>query len=193
MHHLKYSTLVAVGAILAMVAAVGVFAVDAPPAQTELSSVKTCTGGTIELNSSEKQTLVLHNQARADRRLPRLCVHPILTKAARAHSQEMLDEGYFSHDSKDGETSARRLARFGYTSKGYSYYTVGENIAWGNGSSGSPDSIFKSWMNSSGHKANILNKNFRQIGIGAPTGTYDHEGTTYTGTTMYTVNFGTRR
>lgn len=186
---LRYATLVAAAAILAVVAAVGVSAVYAPPAETALSTVNTCGGGTIELNGDEKRTLDLHNQTRVDRGLPRLCVHPVLTKAARAHSQEMLDKDYFSHDSYNGETSEERLKRFGYTSKGYSYYTIGENIAWGSGSSGSPDNIFENWMNSSGHKANILNKNFRQIGIGARTGTYQN----YAGATMYTVDFGTRR
>ena len=172
-----------------MLAAVGVSAVDASPAEGALISVKTCTGGTIELNSSEKQTLDLHNKTRLDRGLPRLCVHPVLTKAARAHSQEMLDKGYFSHDSYDGEASAEGLKRFGYTSKGYSYYKIGENIAWGSGHLGSPENIFKSWMNSSGHKANILGKDFRQVGIGLPTGTYRG----YKETAIYTVDFGTRR
>lgn len=190
---LKRARLILAAAILAVAAAVGVSAVNAPPAKTTLASVKTCTGGTIELTSSEKRSLVLHNKTRADRGLPRLCVHPKLTKAARAHSQEMLDKDYFSHDSYNGETSAERLKRFGYTPRGYSYYAIGENIAWGSGSSGSPDSIFEGWMNSSGHKANILNKNFRQIGIGARAGSFDYKGTTYTGTTMYTADFGTRR
>ena len=192
MQFLKRAPLVIAAVVLAATA-VGFSAVNAPPAETAPSSVKTCSGGTIELNSSEKQTLVLHNRARADRGLPRLCVHPALTKAARAHTQEMLDKDYFSHDSYNGETSGERLGRFGYTPKGYSYYTVGENIAWGSGSYGSPDSIFESWMNSSEHKANILNKDFRQIGIGARTGAFDYNGNTYTGTTMYTVDFGTRR
>jgi len=186
---LRYATLIVVAAILAVLASLGISALNAPPAETALSSVKTCTGGTIELNGDEKETLILHNQARADRGLPRLCVHPTLTKAARAHSQEMLEKDYFSHDSYNGETSEERLKRFGYTPKGYSYYKIGENIAWGNGSYGSPDSIFKSWMNSSGHRANILDEDFRQVGIGARTGNYQG----YAGSTVYTVDFGTRR
>jgi uncharacterized protein YkwD len=190
---LRYASIILAAAALAVVAAVGVSAVNAPSAEAALFTVKTCTGGTIELNSSEKQTLVLHNQARADRGLPRLCVHPALTKAARAHSQEMLDKDYFSHDSYNGETFEERFKRFGYAPKGYSYYTIGENIAWGSGSYGAPDGIFKSWMNSSGHKANILNRDFRQIGIEARIGSFDYKGTTYPGTTMYTVDFGTRR
>ncbi len=190
---LKRAPLGIAAVILAVAAAVGFSALNAPPAETALSPVKTCSGRTIELNSNQKQILALHNRARADRGLPRMCVDPKLTRAARAHSQEMLYGDYFSHDSHNGETSGERLERFGYTSRGYSYYTVGENIAWGNGPSGSPDSIFGRWMDSSGHKANILNKDFRQIGIGARTGAFDYNGDTYAGTTMYTVDFGTRR
>ena len=186
---LRYATLVVAAAVLAVVAALGFSALNAPPAETQLSAVKTCGGGTIELSSNEKRTLDLHNRARVDRGLPRLCVHRVLTKAARAHSQEMLDKDYFSHDSYNGETAGERIARFGYTSKGYRYYKIGENIAWGSGSQGSPDSIFKSWMNSPGHKANIVHKDFREIGIGARTGTFQGN----TQSTMYTVDFGTRR
>ena len=186
---LRYATLVVAAAVLAVVAALGFSALNAPPAETQLSAVKTCGGGTIELSSNEKRTLDLHNRARVDRGLPRLCVHRVLTKAARAHSQEMLDKDYFSHDSYNGETSQERLKRFGYTPNGYSYYKIGENIAWGNGSYGSPDSIFDSWMDSPEHKANILEEDFRQVGIGARTGTYQG----HAGATMYTVDFGIRR
>ena len=162
---------------------------DAPPAEGASFTVKTCTGGTIELNGNEKRTLELHNETRVDRGLPRLCVHPVLMKAARAHSQEMLDKDYFSHDSYNGETAEERLQRFGYTPRGYTYYKIGENIAWGSGSYGSPERIFESWMNSQGHRENILDKGFRQVGIGVRTGTYRD----YEGTAMYTVDFGTRR
>lgn len=186
---LRYASIVLAAVVLAVAASVGVSVVNAPSAEAAPITVKTCTGGTIELNSVEKRTLDLHNKARADRGLPLFCVHPTLTNAARSHSQEMLDKDYFSHNSYNGESFGARLKRFGYTPAGYSYYTVGENIAYGSGSYGAPDHIFSNWMNSSGHKANILNKNFREIGIGARTGTYK----SYTGTTMYTVDFGTRR
>ena len=186
---LRYAALVVVAVILAAVASVGVPAVDAPSAEGAAFTVKTCTGGTIELNGNEKQTLELHNETRADRGLPRLCVHPVLTKAARAHSESMLEKDFFSHDSYNGESSGERLERFGYGPKGYSDYKIGENIVWGTGSFGSPDSIFKSWMDSRGHGENILDEGFRQIGIGVRMGTYrDHNGAT-----MYTVDFGTRR
>jgi hypothetical protein len=93
----------------------------------------------------------------------------------------MIDRGYFSHTSPDGEDFPARLRRFGYTAN-----SVGENIGWGSGSLGEPDVRFEAWMNSSTHRPNILNENFRDIGIGTSTGTYEG----YNNTTMYTVDFG---
>jgi uncharacterized protein YkwD len=147
-----------------------------------------CGGGTT-LSSDEKRILDLHNQTRARYGLPPLCVHPALTKAARSHSQDMLDRDYSSHTSPDGETVKERIERFGYTFSGYSYYRYGENIYWGYGSSSGPDNAFDWWMSSSDHRANILNKDFRDIGIGVRKGTYKTHGET----TMYTVDFGVRR
>ena len=152
-------------------------------------SVRTCSGGTIQLTTDEKRTLDLHNQTRAANGLPVLCVHPALTNAARSHSQEMLDKGYFAHNSFNGETVKARLERFGYTFSGYSFWKYGENIYWGSGTSASPDSAHKWWMNSTGHKANILNRDFREVGIGVRTGTYKGNA----GAKMYTVDFGVRR
>lgn len=68
----------------------------------------------------------------------------------------MLDKDYVSHKFYNGETIKERLERFGYTFDGYSYYGVGENIGWGCGSYGAPDHISKMWMQSSGHRHNIL-------------------------------------
>lgn len=188
--HASVAVLVAVlAALLAAITAVSISALAPQEADAGLITVKTCGGGTIKLNGNEKRMLELHNKARAKRGTRALCVHPALTKAARAHSKEMLDKDYLSHDSFDGETVKQRLERFGYTFDGYSYYVYGENIAWGCGTYGAPDRIFKWWMGSSEHRSNILNKKFREVGIGVPTGTYkrcDHA-------TMYTVDFGTRR
>jgi uncharacterized protein YkwD len=153
------------------------------------TDVETCTGETIELNSDEKQMLDLHNQTRANNGLPPLCVHPDLTEAARFHSQEMLDKGYFSHDSRNGESVRARLERFGYTFAGHPHWKYGENVSWGSGHLGAADRRFDDWMDSAEHKANILDKNFRDVGIGTRTGTFEGQD----GTKMYTVDFGTRR
>jgi uncharacterized protein YkwD len=153
------------------------------------TDVETCTGETIKLNGDEKGMLDLHNQARANNGLPPLCVHPDLTEAARFHSQEMLDKGYFSHDSRNGESVKARLERFGYAFAGHPYWKYGENVSWGSGYLGAADRRFDEWMDSAEHRANILDKNFREVGIGARTGTFEAQD----GTKMYTVDFGTRR
>jgi uncharacterized protein YkwD len=176
-------------ATLAVIVAIGALVLVPKEAHATLVNVPTCNGGTLTLNSTEARVLELHNQARKRHGLKALCVNPTLTKAARAHSKEMLDKDYTSHNSFNGETVKQRLARFGYTTSGYSYYAIGENIAWGCGSSGSPDHIFDFWMHSSPHRSNILNKSFREVGIGVLTGTYKQ----CSQTTMYTVDFGTRR
>ena len=154
-------------------------------AQQEAGAVETCTGDTIELNGYEKRTLDLHNETRTSYGLQPLCVHPALTEAARAHSQDMLDGGYFSHDSPDGESTEERLMRSGYTPDGYSYWTYGENLAWGSGALAEPESRFDEWMNSTEHRDNILREDLSEIGVGAVTDDYGE-------VTMYTVDFGTR-
>ena len=147
-------------------------------------TVTTCAGTSITLSADEKRSLDLHNAQRSAYRLVPFCVDAKLTTAARAHSQEMIDRGYFSHNSYDGTSFAVRLGQFGYTG----WTALAENIAWGSGSYGDPDRIFTGWMNSAGHRANILNGNLRQIGIGVASGTY----LTYAGARMYTADFGTR-
>jgi uncharacterized protein YkwD len=143
-----------------------------------------CTGTTVTLTADEKRTLDLHNQTRTANGLTRFCVHPALTAAARAHARDMMTKGYFSHTSLDGSTFVTRVTRAGYTN----WRALAENIAWGSGSYGAPDAIYTGWMNSAGHKANILNGTLREIGIGVVAGTFK----TYANAKMYTVDFGTR-
>ena len=147
------------------------------------SAVRTCGGGSLYLNAYEKRTLQLHNGARTSRGLGPLCVSSKLTRAARAHSQEMMDRDYLSHNSYNGETYDARLRRFGYTR-----LPSGENISWGSGSYGSPNSRFNFWMNSSPHRANILSGRYDQVGIGTASGTFQG----YGGAVTYTVDFGNR-
>ena len=186
---MKYVSVVLLAATLAVISAIGALILVPQEAEADLATVKTCNGGTIQLNANEKYMLERHNKARKKRGLKALCVHPTLTRAARAHSQEMLNKDYASHNSFNGETVKLRLKRFGYTFDGYSYYAIGENIAWGCGSYGAPDHIFKFWMHSPDHRPNILKKSFREVGIGARTGSFKSCGNA----TMYTVDFATRR
>ena len=147
------------------------------------TSVETCSGGSITLGVKEERTLVLHNETRADHGLEPLCINPVLTRAARSHSREMVEKDYFSHYSDDGEGVGARLRRFGYD-----WSVCGENLAGGYGNPGEPDSVFELWTNSTHHRANILDRRFRQVGVGTYTGTYKG----IEEYTMYTVDFGSQ-
>ena len=178
MAFVRYASVILVAALLAAVVALSVSVVE-PERAEAASTVRTCGGGTIKLNTKEERTLRLHNQKRRSRGLRTLCVHPKLTKAARAHSRSMIRNDYFGHGSV-----GRRLKRYGYNWRVY-----GENIAGGTGRYARPGNTFRRWMNSSGHRANILDRRFREIGIGTATGNYKG----HRGYTMYTVDFGRRR
>jgi uncharacterized protein YkwD len=181
----RYVSVVFLATILAMVAVLAASAIQPKVAEAANTvTVKGCTGTNVTLKTTEKRMLDLHNKMRASKGLPRLCVHPALQKAARAHSADMIDRDYFSHNTKgSGKTFSTRIKEAGYR-----YRTAGENIVGGSGSYGTPDQLFKSWMGSPGHKKNILNKGYREVGIGAATGTY--KGTD--GYKMFTADFGSR-
>ena len=178
MAFVRYASVILAAALLATVVALSISVIEPKKAEAA-SAVRTCGGGKIKLNAKEERTLRLHNQERRSRGLRPLCVHPKLTKAARAHSADMIRKDYFGHGSV-----GRRLKHYGYNWRVY-----GENIAGGTGHYASPGNTFRRWMNSSGHRANILNRRFREIGIGTATGNYKGR----TGYTMYTVDFGSRR
>jgi len=90
-----------------------------------------------------------------------------LVRAARIKSQDMQDKGYFAHTSPNGTTPWDLIKGQGVT-----YKTAGENIAKGYMTS---DAAEQGFMNSPGHKANILNTNFTQVGIGIAGTLYTQE------------------
>jgi uncharacterized protein YkwD len=112
-----------------------------------------------------RATLCLLNNARARHGLRRLRLQRRLGRAARSHSADMARRGYFSHDSLSGASFLDRIRRSGYLRRARSWM-VGENIAWGTGTLSTPRSIVRAWMRSPGHRANILNGRFREIGVG---------------------------
>jgi uncharacterized protein YkwD len=175
---LRHAIVVIAAVVLATFSAVFISAVEPKKAEAA-SAVRTCGGGKIQLKPKEERTLRLHNRARNNRGLRPLCVHPKLTKAARVHSAVTIRKDYLRHGNV-----GRRLTRFGYN-----WRTYAENIGGGSGRYGRPGNVFRRWMNSRGHRSNILGRRFREIGIGAVTGRY--KGTR--GYTMYTVDFGRRR
>ena len=95
-----------------------------------------------------------------------LVVHPAVVAAAMAHSADMAARGSMSHTGSDGSDGGTRLTR-----AGFSWWTWGENVAAGQRT---PSEVVTAWMNSSGHRSNILGWMFTTIGVGvaiAPDGT----------------------
>ncbi len=109
--------------------------------------------------SSEIQQVVdLTNKERAKQGLAALQIDTNLTKSAQAKSKDMKDNNYFSHTSPTYGSPFDQMKSFGVT-----YKTAGENIAMGQRT---PAEVVEAWMNSEGHRANIMNANFTHIGVG---------------------------
>ncbi|MFJ8752528.1 sigma-70 family RNA polymerase sigma factor [Streptomyces sp. NPDC102441] len=104
------------------------------------------------------EVIALVNAERAKEGCASVSGNSLLTKAASGHSADMAARDYFSHTSPDGTDPGARI-----TAAGYRWSTYGENIAKGQPTAAA---VMDSWMNSDGHRANILNCAFKEIGIG---------------------------
>jgi uncharacterized protein YkwD len=108
----------------------------------------------------ENEVLRLTNAARAaEEDCPALRMDSKLRTAARRHSTDMARFGYMSHTGRDGSDPGKRIRDAGYRITG----TWAENIARGYPS---PAAVMDGWLNSPGHRANILNCSLRAIGVG---------------------------
>ncbi len=108
--------------------------------------------------SYEKEVVRLVNEIRRENGLRELTYNWELGRVARYKSEDMKESGYFSHQSPVYGTPFEMMKSFGI-----SYRSAGENIARGQSS---PQAVVNAWMNSSGHRANILNASFTEIGVG---------------------------
>jgi|GEM_PF-297938 len=109
--------------------------------------------------SFEEQVLALVNQERTKEGLQPLVLEPSLRDAARTHSRNMAQQDFFDHTGADGSRFTDRIRATGFSITGAS----AENIAAG---SATPEAVVQRWMNSSGHRANILNPALTQLGVG---------------------------
>ena len=109
------------------------------------------------LNSDEQEVFNLINKQRKQNGLSSLSINSEVQNAARIKAKDMVDKNYFSHTSPTYGSPSDMLKSFNI-----SYKTAGENIAGNSSNSGA----VTAWMNSPGHKANILNSSFNQTGIG---------------------------
>lgn len=113
----------------------------------------------------EQEVIRLVNEIRAENGLKALTYDWELSRVARYKSQDMKDNGYFSHTSPIYGSPFQMIRSFGI-----SFRSAGENIARGYAT---PQAVVNGWMNSSGHRANILSASFTHIGVGyVPSGNY---------------------
>jgi uncharacterized protein YkwD len=142
------------------------------------------------LDAVQAAVLCLHNRDRAAAGLPALKENTKLRKAAVGHSDDMVSRRYFSHYEPEGNGTADRLKRAGYVRPGDGY-SVGENIAWGTANLATPAEIHAAWMKSAEHRANILRRTYKEIGIGIVLGNPSVSPADAGAT--YTADFGVRR
>lgn len=135
---------------------------------------------TTSLDTVEDTVLCLVNRERTSRGLVKLRANGKLATAATKYSKLMVAQDFFDHVSPGGSTMTARIKASGYLKGGRSY-RFGENLAWGTGELGAPVEIVNSWMKSPGHRANILQPAYREIGVGVALGAPGQDdGATYT-------------
>jgi uncharacterized protein YkwD len=143
------------------------------------------------MSALERGVLADVNAMRREHGLSALRFSTKLAAAARAHSSEMANRGYFSHDSANGSSFDRRIVRY-YPLRGTHYWSVGENLLWS-----SPDvdagGALNMWMGSPEHRRILLTARWREIGLSAvhvtsAPGTYGGREVT-----IVTADFGVRR
>ncbi|WP_453992238.1 CAP domain-containing protein [Bacillus nitroreducens] len=115
-------------------------------------------GSTAGISQFERQVIDLTNAQRQKNGLPALKTDSALSKVAKTKSNDMQQKNYFSHTSPTYGSPFDMIRDFGV-----SYKTAGENIAKGQSS---PEAVVNAWMNSEGHRKNILNPDFTHIGVG---------------------------
>ena len=139
--------------------------------------------------SAGQAVICLINKQRAHHGLRQLHGSAALWSAAQVHSDAMDSQDFFSHDGSDGGPAARASAA-GYM-RGARDWSVGENLGYGAGSAGSPQAMVRAWMQSPEHRQVILERFWRQIGVGVTEGS--PSGPDGPGMATYTVDLGFRR
>ncbi len=129
-----------------------------PTAPSSPTATKQDSGHT----SVEEQVIALVNAERAKEGCGPVTGNSLLARAAQGHSDDMAARDFFDHTNPDGAGPGERV-----TATGYGWSTYGENIAMGQQTA---EQVMESWMNSPGHRANILNCSFKELGVGLHTG-----------------------
>ncbi|MFF9144646.1 CAP domain-containing protein [Streptomyces sp. NPDC014861] len=137
----------------------------ATPAPTQTPDTDPAPGGGAQndggQSSAADEVISLVNAERAKAGCGPLTANATLARAAQGHSADMAARDYFDHTNPDGDGPGERV-----TAAGYPWSTYGENIAMGQTTA---EQVMEGWMNSPGHRANILNCDFKEIGVGVHT------------------------
>jgi len=143
------------------------------------------------LQTLNRQVLAAVNRFRAAHGLMALRESSQLDRSARQHSLEMGRLGYFAHSSANGTAFWQRIRHY-YPARGHSYWSAGENLVWASPSL-SAGSAMRLWIGSPPHRANLLSRQWRQIGISAVA--VVRAGGVYGGrrVAIITTDFGVRR
>lgn len=120
--------------------------------------------------------------------LPPLSSNPQLQQAAEGMGALMVKEQFFAHDTPEGKSLVDRVEPTGYIPDSGDW-VVGENLAWGSGALSTPQAIVNGWMNSAGHKANILAPDYKDVGLAAAMGSPTPS---QSGGTVYVNDFGAK-
>jgi uncharacterized protein YkwD len=146
---------------------------------------------TVALTSLEQGVLSDINAFRAAHHLAPLRLSASLTDAARSHSQQMEADGYFAHNSVDGTAFWKRIQDF-YPTSHFGFWSVGENLLWSSPDVGAQKALTM-WENSPEHRKNMLDPQWREIGVSAVHA--ERAPGVYQGlaVTIVTTDFGVRR
>lgn len=150
------------------------------PATSGAIGTSTTIGSTskpVQITAEESLMLNSVNTERAKESLSALMWCPALARSATEHSKDMANQNYFEHEGLDGRQVSDRAF-----DQGYKYQTVGENIAVGQRSVAE---VMVAWMNSPGHRANIMKPEYRHLGSGVAAGYFKEQQSIY-----WTQNFG---
>jgi len=145
--------------------------------------------GNVKRKNLQKAVLCFINRERTARGLAPLKKAKPLQKAAQRYSRHMQKTKCFSHNCPGVPGMVQRLRNAGYPGANNRLHFAAENLAWGSHHLGTPRSIVRAWMNSAGHKANILSTHAKEIGVGVVKGTVTDPKTKGG---VYTTDFGKR-
>ena len=136
-----------------------------------------------DIDANRQAILCLLNAERAKHGLVPLRQHPLLELASQRHSDDMVRRKYYEHETPDGVDPQMRMSAVGYAPP-----WTGENLYTGTGTEATPVRALKGWMESPGHRANILRPEFTEVGVGIADES-PKRGVTGPGA-VYTTNFG---